>query len=139
MNKPDLTKMSPNVAWTILLASAIFEAVWATALGHSDGLSRFLPTVIFIVALAISMGGLAIAMNEISIGTAYAVWTGIGAVLTVLFAMVTGAESASLLKVLFLVGIVGCTIGLKFLGHADPDEHTGSAAGVEPAGPGESA
>lgn len=119
MNKPDISKMSPNVAWAILLASAVFEAVWATALGHSDGMSNLVPTIVFFVALVISMGGLAIAMNEISIGTAYAVWTGIGAVLTVLYAMITGAESASVLKVLFLIGIVGCTIGLKFLGHSD--------------------
>jgi quaternary ammonium compound-resistance protein SugE len=75
-----------------------------------------------VLALIVSMGGLAIAMNEISIGTAYAVWTGIGAVLTVLYAMVTGVETASALKIMFLLGIVGCTAGLKFFGHSEPDE-----------------
>lgn len=117
MHKSNLSRMSSNQAWVILLASAVFEAVWATALGHSDGFSQVIPTVIFFVALVISMGGLAIAMNEISIGTAYAVWTGLGAVLTVVFAIIYGDETASVLKIVFLVGIVACTVGLKFLGH----------------------
>ena len=62
--------------WVILLASAVLEAVWATALGASEGLSRPSPTVVFLVALAASMVGLAVASESIPIGTAYAVWTG---------------------------------------------------------------
>lgn len=116
MQKPDMSKMSPNVAWAILLVSAVFEAVWATALGQSEGFTKLVPTIVFLVGTVISMIGLAIAMNEISIGTAYAVWTGLGAVLTVTYAIVTGEETASVLKVLFLVGIVACTVGLKLIG-----------------------
>lgn len=103
------------MAWIILLASAAFEAVWATALGYSDGFSKPLPTVVFAVTLVVSMLGLGWAAKSIPIGTAYAVWTGLGAALTVTFAIVTGDESASVLKVLFLCGIIGAVIGLKLL------------------------
>lgn len=91
------------------------EAVWATALGESHGLSRTGPTVVFFVALALSMTGLGWAAKHISIGTAYAVWTGIGAALTVGYAMVTGTESVSAGKVIFLAGIVAAVVGLKLL------------------------
>jgi len=61
------------------------------------------------------MGGLAIAMRTIPIGTAYAVWVGIGAALTVLYAMIFGGEPASLIKILLILGLVGCVIGLKLV------------------------
>ena len=105
----------PATAWIILLASAILEAVWATALGLSDGLTRPLPTVVFIVTAALSMQGLGMAVKHIPLGTAYAVWVGIGAALTVGWAMATGVEPFSLLKVLFIAGIVACAAGLKML------------------------
>lgn len=103
------------MSWLVLVLSGVLEAVWATALGKSDGLSRPGPSALFLVALALSMGGLGYAMREVPVGTAYAVWVGIGAVLTVTYAMVTGAEPASVVKVLLLAGIVGCVIGLKAL------------------------
>ncbi|MET1155394.1 SMR family transporter [Arthrobacter sp.] len=101
--------------WIILLVSAVLEAVWATALSLSDGLSNPLPTVVFCVAVTLSMLGLGYAMRGIPIGTAYAVWTGTGAALTVGYAMLFGGEPASALKVLFLAGIIGCVIGLKLV------------------------
>ena len=61
------------------------------------------------------MAGLAYAMRELPVGTAYAVWVGIGASLTVVYAMVTGTEPASLAKVLLLTGLVGCVVGLKLV------------------------
>jgi quaternary ammonium compound-resistance protein SugE len=103
------------VSWLVLVLSGVLEAVWATALGRSEGLSRPGPTLLFFAALALSMGGLAFAMRDLPVGTAYAVWVGIGAVLTVTYAMATGSESASVVKVLLLAGIVGCVIGLKVL------------------------
>ena len=103
------------MSWLVLVVSGVLEAVWATALGRSEGLSRLVPSVVFVVALALSMAGLAVAMRELPVGTSYAVWVGIGAVLTVVYAMLTGGESASVVKVLLLAGIVGCVIGLKFL------------------------
>ena len=101
------------MAWVILVLSGTLEAVWATALGKSDGLSRLWPSVIFFVALALSMAGLGTAMRDIPVGTAYAVWVGIGAALTAGWAMSTGAEPVSALRILLLLGIVGCVIGLK--------------------------
>ncbi|GAA4423062.1 multidrug efflux SMR transporter [Georgenia halophila] len=103
------------MSWFVLIVSGALEAVWATALGRSEGFSRLIPTVVFAVALTLSMGGLAYAMRELPTGTCYAVWVGIGAALTVGYAMVTGAESASLIKVLLVLGIVACVIGLKVL------------------------
>ncbi|NTW39757.1 MAG: multidrug efflux SMR transporter [Cellulomonadaceae bacterium] len=101
------------MSWLVLILSGVLEAVWATALGRSESFSRPIPSVVFVVALALSMGGLALAMRELPVGTSYAVWVGIGAVLTVGYAMLTGAESVSVVKVLLLAGIVGCVIGLK--------------------------
>lgn len=97
----------------ILFVSAVLEAVWATALGASDGLSQPVESVVFFIALVLSMIGLSRAAKHIPIGVAYAVWTGTGAALTVAWAMATGGEDASALKVLFLIGIIGCIAGLK--------------------------
>ena len=101
------------MAWIVLVVSGVLEAVWATALGRSDGFSRWVPSVVFAAALALSMAGLAYAMRELPIGTAYAVWVGIGAVLTAVIAMVTGDDPVSVTRILFLAGIVGSVIGLK--------------------------
>ncbi|MFC4001762.1 DMT family transporter [Prauserella oleivorans] len=101
------------MSWVVLVVSGLMEAVWATALGKSDGLSRLGPSVVFFAALAASMSGLAYAMRDLPVGTAYAVWVGIGAVGTVVYAMLAGDEPASALKMLFLAGIIGCVIGLK--------------------------
>jgi quaternary ammonium compound-resistance protein SugE len=103
------------MSWIILILSGVLEAVWATALGKSEGLTKLWPSVTFLAALALSMAGLAWAMRDIPTGTAYAVWVGIGAALTVAYAMVFGGETASILKVLLVLGIVGCVIGLKAL------------------------
>ncbi|OZF38047.1 ligand-binding protein SH3 [Rhodococcus sp. 14-2496-1d] len=103
------------MAWLILVVSGVLEAIWATALGKSEGFTKLGPSVVFGIAVVLSMIGLAIAMRSLPTGTAYAVWVGIGATLTVTYAMITGAESASLLKVALLVGIVGCVVGLKVL------------------------
>ncbi|OHT68533.1 DMT family transporter [Mycobacterium syngnathidarum] len=105
------------MAWLILVVSGVLEAVWATALSKPEGFTRLWPSVIFGVALVLSMIGLAIAMRSLPPGTSYAVWVGIGAVLTVGFAMITGAESASVVKVLLMLGVVGCIVGLKAVSH----------------------
>lgn len=104
------------MAWLILIVSGVLEAVWATALGKSEGFTKLWPSIIFGVALVLSMGGLAWAMRDISTGTAYAVWVGIGASLTVAYAMITGDEGFSLVRVLLLLGLVGCIVGLKLVG-----------------------
>lgn len=99
--------------WFVLILSGVLEAVWATALSRSEGFSRRGPTVVFGVGLALSMAGLALAMSSISTGTAYAVWVGVGAVLTAGWAMVRGEERPTGAKVLLLLGLVGCVVGLK--------------------------
>lgn len=103
------------MSWIILILSGVLESVWATALGKSEGFTRLVPSVVFGGALVLSMGGLALAMRDIPVGTAYAVWVGIGASLTVAYAMVFGGEAASLIKVLLIVGLVGCVVGLKLV------------------------
>jgi quaternary ammonium compound-resistance protein SugE len=102
--------------WIVLVLSGVLEAVWATALAASNNFRRLWPSVVFAVAVAASLAGLAFAMTAIPVGTAYAVWVGIGAVLTAAVAMATGAEKASLLKVVLLAGIIGCVAGLKAVG-----------------------
>jgi quaternary ammonium compound-resistance protein SugE len=103
------------VSWLVLVLSGVLEAVWATALDRSQGFTRLGPSLLFGGALVVSMAGLAYAMRELPVGTSYAVWVGIGAVLTVAYAMVTGAEAVSVVKVLLLAGIVGCVVGLKLV------------------------
>jgi len=101
------------MAWVVLVLSGVLEAIWATALGRSDGFTRLWPTVVFGVAVVASMAGLAYAMRTLPVGTSYAVWVGIGAALTVGYAMLTGAESATFVKLLLITGIVACVVGLK--------------------------
>ncbi|WP_300345725.1 multidrug efflux SMR transporter [Nesterenkonia sp.] len=108
--------------WVILLLSAVFEAIWATALGMSNGFTEPAPTIVFFIALAISMVGLGWSLKHIPIGTAYAVWVGVGAALTVAYAMATGTESISLGKVIFITGIIAAVVGLKLVPHATHDE-----------------
>ncbi len=103
------------MSWLVLALSGVLEAVWATALGRSDGFTRLVPSVVFGVSLLASMAGLAYAMRELPVGTSYAVWVGIGATLTVAYAMLTGDEAASVVKILLIGGIVACVAGLKLL------------------------
>ncbi|HZU48479.1 MAG TPA: multidrug efflux SMR transporter [Mycobacterium sp.] len=103
------------MAWLILVVSGVLEAVWATALNKSDGFSRLAPSLVFAVALVFSMAGLALAMRSLPTGTSYAVWVGIGAALTVGYAMLTGDEAASSLKVVLIAGVIGCIVGLKLV------------------------
>lgn len=104
------------MAWLVLIASGVLEAVWATALNKSDGFSRLGASLVFVAALALSMAGLATAMRTLPVGTSYAVWVGIGAVLTVGYATLIGDEPASLTKLLLIAGIVACIAGLKLAG-----------------------
>ncbi|ALV38176.1 multidrug efflux SMR transporter [Streptomyces sp. CdTB01] len=101
------------MAWIVLVMSGVLEAVWATALGKSEGFTRPLPSAVFGLGLVLSMTGLAYALRTVPVGTGYAVWVGIGAVLTATYAMLVDGESAGLLKLVLLAGIVGCVAGLK--------------------------
>ncbi|RZT85826.1 quaternary ammonium compound-resistance protein SugE [Pseudonocardia sediminis] len=101
------------MAWAVLIASGVLEAVWATALGASQGFTRRRPTVVFVVAIVVSMVGLAYAMTELPTGTAYAVWVGIGAVLTVVLAVARRQERLVPARAALLVVLIGCVVGLK--------------------------
>ncbi len=103
------------MAWLVLLLSGALEAVWATALSRSDGLTRAAPTAVFGVAVVVSMLGLGYAMRFLPPGTSYAVWVGIGAALTVAVAMASGAEAASFAKIALLTGLIGCVVGLQLV------------------------
>ena len=81
------------ISWLVLIASGVMESVWAIALGKSEGLSHVGPTIVFVVALVLSMLGLSFAVKTLPTGTAYAVWVGIGAALTVIYGMVTGQRA----------------------------------------------
>lgn len=105
------------MAWLILVVSGVLEAVWATALSRTEGFTKVIPTVVFGVALVLSMLGLGYAMRTLPVGTSYAVWVGIGASLTAGYAMLTGAEAASPAKVFLILGLIGCIIGLKLVTH----------------------
>jgi quaternary ammonium compound-resistance protein SugE len=99
--------------WLILVLAGVFESVWAIALGESRNFRRRVPTLTFAVALTASMVGLAVAMNSLPTGTAYAVWVGIGASLTALWGIATGTEQASAPRVLLLALLIGSVVGLK--------------------------
>lgn len=101
------------MAWVLLVVAGVLEAVWASALGASENFTRRKPTILFAVALILSMIGLALAMNEIPVGTAYAVWVGIGTVLTVVIAVLRKQETMTIARGLILAVLIGSVIGLK--------------------------
>lgn len=103
------------MAWLILLAAGLLEVVWAIGLKYTHGFSRLMPTVVTVIAMIASMGLLGLAVRSLPIGTAYAVWTGIGTVGTVLVGILVFGESASLLRLLCVSLIVIGIIGLKAL------------------------
>ena len=102
--------------WLILLLSGALEAVWAAALHRAfraSGRRRAAPALIFLAAVAASTGGLAYAMQTIPTGTAYAVWVGVGVVLTSAYAMASRVERPTAARLLLLPGIAACVVGLK--------------------------
>ncbi|WIE65267.1 multidrug efflux SMR transporter [Curtobacterium sp. MCLR17_036] len=123
------------MAWIVLFVSAVLETVWATALGRSDGFTRPGLTLVFAITIVVSLVAFGYVLRHIPISTAYAVWTGTGAALTVIWGMATGAEPVTALRVLFIAGIVGCVVGLKLV-PARPAPPRGPAPGPGP-GPGE--
>jgi quaternary ammonium compound-resistance protein SugE len=103
------------MGWIALVVSGVLETVWAAALSQSRGFTRLIPSVVFGVALVLSMIGLAYALRSIPVGTGYAVWVGIGAVGTAAYGMAVLGEPATVARLLCLVAIVGGVVGLKFL------------------------
>ena len=99
--------------WVILTIAGLLEVVWALMLKQSDGFSKPVPTVIFIVSLILSMVLLSVALRSLPVGTAYAVWTGIGAAGTAIVGMLVLGESRDVLKLISLVMLIAGIIGLR--------------------------
>ncbi|GAA1150463.1 quaternary ammonium compound-resistance protein SugE [Kitasatospora gansuensis] len=103
------------MAWVVLIIAGVLETVWAVALEASKGFSRLVPSVVFGVALVLSMGGLAYAMKSIPLGTGYAIWVGIGAIGTALYGMAVMGDAVTAVRITCLVLILGGVVGLKVL------------------------
>jgi quaternary ammonium compound-resistance protein SugE len=103
--------------WLALLLAGLLEIAWALGLKYSDGLTRFWPSVTMIAAIALSFGLLAVALKSVPFGTAYAVWTGIGAVGTVIIGMAAFGEPADIFRVTCLVFIITGMVGLNLASH----------------------
>lgn len=99
--------------WLILITSGALEAVWAQALAASKGFRRLVPVLIFLVAMVVSMLGLAYGMRTIPTGTAYAVWVGVGASLTVVWSILTKTERATRQRIVLLAILIACVVGLQ--------------------------
>jgi len=103
------------VAWVYLFVAGLFECAWAIGLKYTEGFSKPLPTVLTMIAMGISFWLLSIAMKTIPVGTAYAVWTGIGAVGVAIMGMFLFNESKDILRILCLLLIVSGIVGLKLV------------------------
>ncbi|MDL5595373.1 quaternary ammonium compound efflux SMR transporter SugE [Bacillus subtilis] len=101
------------MSWIILFFAGLFEVGWAVGLKYTDGFSRPLPTVLTVAAMAVSLGLLGLAMKELPLGTAYAIWTGIGAVGTVIAGIILFGESMALIRLASVALIITGLIGLK--------------------------
>jgi quaternary ammonium compound-resistance protein SugE len=104
--------------WFILIVAGLFEIGWAIGLKYTEGFTRLWPSVGTVLAMAISLGLLGIAMKSLPLGTAYAVWVGVGAVGTALLGIVLFGEAANLGRLLSLALILGGIIGLKLSSQA---------------------
>ncbi|MFV9682226.1 quaternary ammonium compound efflux SMR transporter SugE [Pseudomonas sp. NY15367] len=101
------------MSWIVLLLAGLFEVGWAVGLKYTDGFTRPLPTLLTVSAIVISLGLLGLAMKELPLGTAYAIWTGVGAVGTVIAGIVLFGESMALLRLVSVALIVCGLVGLK--------------------------
>ena len=102
--------------WIVLVVAGLFEIVWAIGLKYSEGFTRLWPSVVTLVSLGISMVLLGVSVRVLPLGTAYAVWTGIGAVGTAIVGMVLFREPATVGRIVCLAMVVGGIAGLKVLG-----------------------
>jgi quaternary ammonium compound-resistance protein SugE len=101
------------MSWIILFFAGLFEVGWAVGLKYTDGFTRPLPTVLTVGAMVISLGLLGLAVKELPLGTAYAIWTGVGAVGTVIAGIILFGESMALVRLVSVALIVCGLIGLK--------------------------
>lgn len=108
--------MSPGVAWAVLVASGLFETAWAVGLPRTEGFTRLGPSLWVLGAMALSVYGLALAVRVLPIGTAYAVWTGIGTVGAVAVGMLVLGEPRTVARLVCIALILSGVVGLKLVG-----------------------
>jgi quaternary ammonium compound-resistance protein SugE len=101
------------MTWIILILAGLLEVAWAVGLKYTDGFSKLVPTLLTLSAMAGSVGLLGLALRTLPLGTAYAIWTGIGTVGTVIFGIVVLHEPASVVRLGCIAMIVGGILGLK--------------------------
>nr|CAD6605530.1 quaternary ammonium compound-resistance protein SugE [Rhizobium sp. Khangiran2] len=101
------------MAWTLLTLAGLFEIGWAIGLKYTEGFTRPLPTLLTLAAMVVSVVLLGLAVRSLPVGTAYAVWTGIGTVGTVILGIVLFAEPASALRLGCIAMIIAGIVGLK--------------------------
>ena len=101
------------MAWIYLVIAGLFECAWAIGLKYTEGFTRLTPSILTVAAMGVSFWLLSLAMKTIPVGTAYAVWTGIGAVGVAIMGMVLFGESKDVFRVISLMMIVSGIIGLK--------------------------
>lgn len=99
--------------WIILIIAGLFEVAWAIGLKYTEGFTKLFPSIFTIISMIISMGLLAYAVKHIPVGTAYAVWTGIGAVGTAILGIILFNESKEMIRIFFIFLIVVGIVGLK--------------------------
>ncbi|MDR3666824.1 MAG: quaternary ammonium compound efflux SMR transporter SugE [Ignavibacteriaceae bacterium] len=102
------------MTWLILFVAGLFEIAWAIGLKYSDGFTKLWPSVFTIAAMVTSMGLLSFSVKSLPVGTAYAVWTGIGAVGTAILGIILFNESKDFIRLFFIFLIISGIIGLKF-------------------------
>jgi quaternary ammonium compound-resistance protein SugE len=101
------------MSWIILFCAGLFEICWAVGLKYTDGFTRPIPTLLTVGAMIVSLALLGLAMKELPLGTAYAIWTGVGAVGTVIAGVLLFGESMAPIRLLSVALIVAGLIGLK--------------------------
>ncbi|MFD2205570.1 quaternary ammonium compound efflux SMR transporter SugE [Kiloniella antarctica] len=106
------------MAWIYLILAGIFECGWAIGLKYADGWTKVVPSVLTVIAMAASFWLLSTAMKTIPVGTAYAVWTGIGTVGVAILGMILFGESHDIMRILCLLLIVTGIVGLKVFSQA---------------------
>jgi quaternary ammonium compound-resistance protein SugE len=101
------------MAWLLLLIAGLLEVGWAVGLKYTDGFTRLVPSVLTLVSMTASVGMLALALKTLPMGTAYAVWTGIGAVGTAILGIVLFGDPAGIVRIACIGLIVAGIVGLK--------------------------
>jgi len=104
------------IAWIVLIVAGLFEVIWAIGLKYSNGLTELVPATVTLIGMIVSMALLSIAVKTIPVGTAYAVWVGIGAVGTALLGILIFKEPATALRLGFIILIILGVVGLKLTG-----------------------